>query len=110
MSFKAYKLDRNNKPVPAASLDEAYEDRELHRVGDDTVAGVRVSTVFLVFDHRFTSEGDPVLWETMAFGEPVDQYLWRYTSYDAAKKGHDKIVELLLMRDFEGIKNYEGDE
>jgi hypothetical protein len=73
---------------------------------DDTVAGkgdawgvanteignVRVSTVFLGLDHNMRSSGDPVLFETMIFGGPLDSEQWRYATYAQAERGHAEAV------------------
>ena len=60
----------------------------------------RVSTVFLGLDHSFCSHPmaspltyEPVLWETMVFGGPLDQRQSRYTSRQAALEGHRLVVE-----------------
>lgn len=60
----------------------------------DTVNGCNVSTVFLGLDHSFEHGAEPVLWETMIFGGPHDNYQDRYTSYDAAVAGHAKAYEI----------------
>jgi hypothetical protein len=66
------------------------------RVGDDTIDGQRVSTVFLCMDHSWSREEHaPILFETMIFGGPYDQEMWRYSTYDEAKAGHDRIVNCL---------------
>jgi hypothetical protein len=67
---------------------------------DNTIKRTRVSnkfvsTIFLGFDHRFSlgyndDDGDPILFETMAF---PDRVYVRYHTYDEAVNGHDKIVE-----------------
>jgi hypothetical protein len=54
-----------------------------------------VSTVFLGLDHNFGSGGKPVLWETMVFGGPMDEYQERYSSVTEARRGHNKVVEKL---------------
>jgi hypothetical protein len=58
---------------------------------------VRVSTVFLGLDHNYRSligeEGaEPLIFETMIFGGPLDQETWRYSTYDQAERGHDEAV------------------
>lgn len=64
-------------------------DRHL---GDATVAGVRVSTVFLGTDHNWYG-GPPILWETMTFGpEPWNECQWRWHTRDEAYAGHNRIV------------------
>lgn len=65
------------------------------RVGDDTVDGQRVSTVFLQLDHNWDPDGKPVLFETMIFGGPQDLDMWRYHTWQEAKEGHDRIVHCL---------------
>lgn len=52
---------------------------------------VLVSTVFLVLDNGFM-EQEPVLWETMVFGGPMDAYDWRYKSRPEARLGHKIVV------------------
>lgn len=85
----------------------------------DCVGPVRVSTVFLCFDHVFSLDGGshrPVLWETMCFLEDYDicdadtfrdmgygpeevdylgQEQWRYTSREDAVSHHVKLVGML---------------
>lgn len=56
---------------------------------------IRVSTVFLGIDHNFgMAHRLPVLWETMVFvdGEGTDAY--RYTSREAAIRGHNRVVKV----------------
>lgn len=50
-----------------------------------------VSTVFLGLDHSF-GQGDPVLFETMIFGGPLDRERDRYTSWADAERGHEEAV------------------
>jgi hypothetical protein len=54
-----------------------------------------VSTVFIGLDHRFTGwpPGPPILFETMIFGGPLNQYQWRYSSHDDAISGHAAAVK-----------------
>lgn len=70
----------------------ATADRQ---VADDTVGEARVSTVFLGTDHSFGGGGPPVLFETMIFGGPHDQWQDRYTSREDALKGHAAVVAAL---------------
>jgi hypothetical protein len=48
--------------------------------------------VFLGLDHRFGGSGPPLLFETMIFGGPLDEEMWRYSSWDAAEAGHAAAV------------------
>ena len=61
---------------------------------DAVTRGIDVSTVFLGFNAAFTG-GPPVLWETMIFGGPFDQFQRRYTSKIAALEGHAAAVRLV---------------
>jgi hypothetical protein len=53
---------------------------------------VRVSTIFLGLDHRWSGSGPPILFETMIFGGPLDRSMWRYASWDDAQAGHNAAV------------------
>lgn len=53
---------------------------------------VEVSTIFLGLDHRF-GEGDPLLFETMILGGPLDQEMDRCSTWEAAEKMHEKMCE-----------------
>lgn len=69
---------------------------DANRVAADDLSGdVRVSTVFLNFDHSHWAGGPPILFETMIFGGPWDQYQWRYATEAEARKAHDLIVAAL---------------
>ena len=55
--------------------------------------GISFSTIFLGLDHNFGGEGDPILFETMVFGGKHDQEQDRYSTWEEAEKGHDKMVK-----------------
>lgn len=56
--------------------------------------GVRISTVFLSFDHGFGA-GPPLLFETMIFGGEHDDYQERYSTRAEALAGHLRAVEMV---------------
>lgn len=63
------------------------------RVGLDHINDkCHVSTVFLGIDHNFSREGDPILFETLVFGGPLDGEMTRYCTYAEAEKGHAEMV------------------
>lgn len=72
-----------------------YPEGKVSHVGDDTIDGQRVSTVFLSLDHNWEPDGEPVLFETMIFGGPYDQDMWRYKSWGEARQAHEIIVHCL---------------
>jgi len=62
---------------------------------DVLVNGKFVSTVFLGIDHNF-GVGKPLLFETMVFSEKGnfrDLDMDRYSTWDEASKGHEKMVK-----------------
>ena len=72
--MKKYVLYKDGNPVEEPDLIKWatwFEDADRH-VADERVGKSQISTVFLGIDHSF--EGvEPVLWETMVFGGPLDQ-------------------------------------
>jgi hypothetical protein len=95
-----YKLE-GKKIVPVGDLlewakwfEEHHEEKVVARTHIKRPGGdqILISTVFLGLDHRF-GQGDPVLFETMVFGGPLDQHQDRYTTYNKAELGHKKMVK-----------------
>jgi hypothetical protein len=96
MKHRYYILDSENKPVPVDlhTWGETFGNFTSRNVGLTQVTSqVTVSTVFLGLDHRLIGEGPPLLFETMIFGGPLDQQMWRYSSWDDAEVGHKLAVE-----------------
>ena len=70
-------------------------------VGRDTIKDVLVSTVFLGLDHNFTTDGPPILFETMAFDEGIctgESVLYenRYSTWDEAEAGHKIVIDIMI--------------
>lgn len=97
--MKWYKLneDHTTEPYPEGEYPLNGDLRSpLKHVGDETIDGQRVSTVFLHMDHNMMFEDKrPVLFETMIFGGQYDEEMWRYCTWEEAKAGHDKVVHCL---------------
>lgn len=80
---------------------EAYETRarakaDPWRVAFDVINNdCHVSTVFLSLDRNFGS-GDPLLFETLIMGGPLDGDGQRYTTYEKAERGHAEWVARTL--------------
>jgi hypothetical protein len=87
-----YILDSDGKTPIRAARGET-ESAERRRVAKDSLGEATVSTVFLGIDHQW-EDGPPVLWETMIFGGPLNDYQVRYTSYNDAVEGHQVAVRL----------------
>ena len=86
-----YKLDGK---VPVAVTD-ARESSLGHRVARDEIGDTVVSTVFLGLDHRHVGDGPPVLFETMIFGGPHDEWQDRACTWDEAEAMHAAAVSLV---------------
>ena len=62
------------------------------KVAWDQIGDARVSTVFLGLDHNMRMSGEPILFETMVFGGPLNDERWRYATYAEAERGHQEAV------------------
>jgi hypothetical protein len=80
-----------------------FGDADSRRVGSTSFVvrrglrrcGVWVSTVFLVIDHNFSGEGDPVLFETLVSVNGESDVVARYCTWDQAEVGHNDIVRAI---------------
>lgn len=94
-------------PVKISIQEWARGDVEDFRVGLTTLdTDEEVSTVFLGLDHNWTNQGPPLLFETMIFGGKYDQYQIRYSTWEQAETGHNRIVESLLKGTFDPTQTY----
>lgn len=90
-------LDDAGNATPAGLMEWA---RWLETAGERRVLGrskigdVVVSTVFVGLDMRMLPGGPPLLWETMIFGGPEDQWQERYASKAEAIAGHARAVRI----------------
>jgi hypothetical protein len=94
--MQKYILD-GHTPVPTNDLMEwarFFENSDARRVAETHVGDVRVSTVFLGLDHRFTN-GEPLIFETMIFGGEHDGYCERCSTWKGAEYEHRKALALL---------------
>jgi hypothetical protein len=72
-----------------------FETAERKVALDAPFPDVRVSTVFLGLDHSF-GRGEPLLFETMVFGGPLDQEQDRYPTWNDAVRGHAMMLEKVI--------------
>lgn len=94
-------FDRDGEPMTldqyCKTLDSKGRDK---RVGYTKIdADVSVSTVWLALDHQW-GEGEPLIFETMIFGGDHDGWMRRYSSEEAAMRGHLRVVDALRSGTF----------
>lgn len=107
MSTDKYWILVNRIPVPCDVKTWgkwfASEDR---RVAFTDMGPCNVSTVFLGLDHSF-GFGPPLLFETMVFFsadmDEVDEMMERYSTWDEAEAGHNKMVDELRRKLFKVV-------
>lgn len=86
--------NRQGEPV---TLEEWVRELEKNRrvAWDDLGPLGTVSTVFLGLDHAFMG-GPPLIFETMIFGGPMNEFMDRYSTEEKALGGHRFAVQALL--------------
>jgi hypothetical protein len=87
--------NREGRPISFEQWTTEFERRDRRVALSDTPAG-RVSTVFLALNHNW-DDGPPLLFETMIFGGPLHEYMWRYTTEAEALEGHAFAVQALMF-------------
>ena len=94
--MKQYRLDDNKVPIVCSMGDPSFAEQDRKVENTEIDNGIRVSTVFLMFDHNYGDDGDPILFETMIF--PIDNYdsqdMERYCTWDEAVEGHWRWVKI----------------
>jgi hypothetical protein len=85
-------VDRVPFAVDVLTWGKWFRNFDNRRVAQDHIGKVRISTVFLGLDHNMRASGDPILFETMIFGGPLDHQQWRYCTYSDAERGHAEAV------------------
>lgn len=89
-----YKLV-GKEPEPC-SMEEYAKTFELNRiVKKDRVGVVDISTVFLGINHQIGDDA-PLLFETMIFGGPHNEYQERCATYDEAEEMHKRALQKVL--------------
>ncbi len=81
--------DRAGNPISASEW-----SLENNRVAHTKMQDAEVSTVYLGLDHSY-DDGPPLIFETMIFGGPREEQMWRYTTEAQAKAGHEHAVQLV---------------
>ncbi len=108
MSNEFYKLD-GKTPVQVDNLLELgdmFTDPKTRIVRQTHFSdGRKLSTVFLAINHNYYDGGDPILFETMIFGDPEgNEILARYSTWEEAEEGHIKTVKYMFFLGAKVIK------
>lgn len=73
------------------------------KIDGEDAGEVEISTVFLGIDHGFGET--PLLFETMIFGSPLDEYQTRCSTWQQAEAMHQQAINT-LTQDFD-VEFYE---
>src|ERR1043166_7122750 len=93
--------DKTYKPCDLFTWANQLEKIEKH-VAEHEVNDCRISTVWLGLDHQYTSDGPPLLFETMGFNlDGNDTYCRRYSTWQEAEEGHKEAIAWVI----DGCKN-----
>lgn len=94
MKIGRYILDKNHYPIKEPDLTKwaKWIETADRTVKKTKVGDVDVSTVFLGLDHNFMG-GTPLLFETMVFGGKYNEEMERYSTWEEAEIGHEKMVD-----------------
>lgn len=102
MTWYQLNKDKTVTKLPVGVYPEEAMQDNTKRVGLNLVGDSRISTVFLFLDHGLSfgrAESDdehiPILFESMIFGGPHEDYQRRYSTYDEALQGHNNLVRAL---------------
>lgn len=105
LSNDRYYVLRDRIPVACDMMTWSREFSEKdRRVAFTDMGSCSVSTVFLGLDHSF-GYGPPKLFETMVFSEDkaADEMMERYSTWDEAVAGHNKMVDELRRKLFKVV-------
>ncbi len=87
--------DREGKEITIDDWAKKFENGDYKVVRKSTVHGMDISTVWLGSDHGFGMSEKPIIFETMIFGGPWDQFEQRYPSEEQAVLGHHTIERMI---------------
>ena len=103
--MRYYVLDAAQNTLPATLHEWAdfLQNGELRIVRQEEQGEVRLSTVFLGIDHRWTNYGEfdhlpPIVFETCVFGGEHDGWTWRCCTFDQAVALHNAVRRWLDKR------------
>ncbi len=102
MKVSSRYYDMNGRPYaePDAWKKWASDYTDSNRRVAQTYIGwfrkIHISTIWLGHDHAY-GDGPPLIFETMIFGGPLDEYQQRYSTKNEALIGHEKAVKFARL-------------
>lgn len=89
-------VDKEGRPIPPEEWGRLHEDDSYRVIGYTEIpGGSAVSTVWVGINMFFMKPGvQPLIFETMIFGGPLDEQQWRYATERSAKLGHIDAVRM----------------
>ena len=87
--------DRQGRPITQEQWTAEWSG-DRHVAITDLGALGRISTVYLGLNHAYGG-GPPLIFETMIFGGPMDQYQDRYSTEEQAAAGHSFAVQAVMF-------------
>lgn len=94
--------DKSGAPIPREVWAQFLEDDNYRIIKQDTFTdGSLLSTVWIGLHHSFGQDTGPMIFETMYFpqaarGDYLDDLCIRYSSAEAALKGHQEVFDQLV--------------
>lgn len=86
--------NRRGEPMTMEEWAVGFEESD-RKVARTHINDIQISTVWLGLDHNYGANGPPLIFETMIFGGPYDEYQARYSTEKEALAGHVKAVALV---------------
>lgn len=87
--------DRDGSPMTMEQWATALDNKEKKRVAKTKLGLVTGSTIWLGIDHSWGYGLRPLIFETMVFGGPHDQWMARHSTEQDAITGHKSVVARL---------------
>ena len=88
--------DRDGEIISIEAWMLLNNDRDYIEVAQTKVGRHLVSTIWLGIDYSF-GDGAPLIYETMIFGCPPSDEMWRWTTLEEAQAGHENVCEQISL-------------
>ena len=86
-------VDRKPIVAPSTVVWTKWLEKENRYVANDEIGGIQISTAFLGINYAFSKKDEPLLFETLIKGGPLDGHTWRYSTWEQAEEGHAAAIK-----------------